>query len=148
MNSNSIDSKHLCCFKFCPYCFSRITTPSQDGIRSPQHRSTLSSTPPPSHCKTLGVAPSSPRHSLHHQDPDVNSKDVLESVRQVKYHNTDLCVSNYVAHMGLLLQDAVASCQGSSASPASTTCHSPVSSECGGIFPQELIENFSINLHR
>ena len=32
-------------------------------------------------------------------------------------------------------------------SSASTTCHSPVSSE-GGVYPQELVENFALNLHR
>ena len=29
-----------------------------------------------------------------------------------------------------------------------SSCHSPASSEAGGIYPQELVENFALNLHR
>jgi hypothetical protein len=29
-----------------------------------------------------------------------------------------------------------------------STCHSPASSEAGGIYPPELVENFALNLHR
>ena len=29
-----------------------------------------------------------------------------------------------------------------------SSCHSPASSEAGGIYTQELVENFALNLHR